>query len=218
MTKGTFRLTGKEDLFCNRLRWRKNITASRCVHRPVISLRPARLPVSFRFIPPFRVSCLYLRLRFATLRAVACGNVVSLTLDPNLYRRFSTFPLERRICRALSPVRHRGEERKFGGGGGIIRRRAAHPSGRCLRQRCLAYVRPEPLSKVLNLPPWSGVYVWLYRLYGIAGKNGSLVVGEGLFAAGRLTLRAVACGNVVSLTLDPNLYRRFSTFPPWGGV
>jgi hypothetical protein len=178
MTKGTFRLTGKEDLFCNRLRWRKNITASRCVHRPVISLRPARLPVSFRFIPPFRVSCLYLRLRFATLRAVACGNVVSLTLDPNLYRRFSTFPLERRICMALSPVRHSGEERKFGGGGRIIRRRAAHPSGRCLRQRCLAYARPEPLPKVLNLPPL-GRCIGLYRLYGIAGKKGRLVVGEG---------------------------------------
>ncbi len=40
-----------------------------------------------------------------------------------------------------------------------------------------------------------------------------MVVGEGLFGALRLTLRAVACGNVVSLTLDPNLNRRFSSFP-----
>ena len=39
------------------------------------------------------------------------------------------------------------------------------------------------------------------------------VVGEGLFVASLLTLRAVACGNVVSLSLDSNLGRRFSPFP-----
>ncbi len=32
-----------------------------------------------------------------------------------------------------------------------------------------------------------------------------MVVGEGLFVATLLTLRAVACGNVVSLSLDANL-------------
>ncbi len=32
-----------------------------------------------------------------------------------------------------------------------------------------------------------------------------MVVGEGLFVAALLTLRAVACGNVVSLSLDANL-------------
>ena len=31
-----------------------------------------------------------------------------------------------------------------GGGGRIIRRFAPHPSGRCLRQRCLAFARLEP--------------------------------------------------------------------------
>ena len=40
-----------------------------------------------------------------------------------------------------------------------------------------------------------------------------MVVGEGLFVASLLTLRAVACGNVVSLTLDSNLNRSFSSFP-----
>jgi hypothetical protein len=40
-----------------------------------------------------------------------------------------------------------------------------------------------------------------------------MVVGEGLFVASLLTLRAVACGNVLSLTLKSNLYRRFSPFP-----
>jgi hypothetical protein len=40
-----------------------------------------------------------------------------------------------------------------------------------------------------------------------------MVVGEGLFAALLLTLRAVACGNVLSLTLESNLSRSFSSFP-----
>ncbi len=39
-----------------------------------------------------------------------------------------------------------------GGGGRIIRRFAPHPSGRCLRQRCLAFARLEPWSKILTLP------------------------------------------------------------------
>ena len=39
-----------------------------------------------------------------------------------------------------------------GGGGRIIRRFAPHPSGRCLWQRCLAFARLEPSSKVLTLP------------------------------------------------------------------
>ncbi len=34
-----------------------------------------------------------------------------------------------------------------------------------------------------------------------------MVVGEGLFVASLLTLRAVACGNVVSLSLDSNLIK-----------
>ncbi len=34
-----------------------------------------------------------------------------------------------------------------------------------------------------------------------------MVVGEGLFVATLLTLRAVACGNVVSLSLDSNLIK-----------
>ena len=40
-----------------------------------------------------------------------------------------------------------------------------------------------------------------------------MVVGEGLFVTSFLTFRAVAFGNVVSLTLDSNLNRRFSPFP-----
>ncbi|MET3703576.1 hypothetical protein ABIB59_003441 [Citrobacter sp. UYEF32] len=44
-----------------------------------------------------------------------------------------------------------------------------------------------------------------------------MVVGEGLLVALLLALRAVAFGNVVSLSLDSNLSRRFSPFPARGG-
>ena len=40
-----------------------------------------------------------------------------------------------------------------------------------------------------------------------------MVVGEGLFVASLLTLRVVAFGNVLSLSRESNLNRRFSPFP-----
>ncbi len=40
-----------------------------------------------------------------------------------------------------------------------------------------------------------------------------MAVGKGLFVASLLTLRAVACENVLSLSLESNLSRRFSPFP-----
>ena len=43
--------------------------------------------------------------------------------------------------------------------------------------------------------------------------NLEMVVGEGLFVASLLTLRAVAFGNVLSLSRESNLNRRFSPFP-----
>ena len=86
-----------------------------------------------------------------TLRAVACGNVISLTLESNPGRSFSSFP-DGRMCDA----------------------------GVCL---------------------------------GVMRYQEAMVVGEGLFAALLLTLRAVACGNVISLTLESNPGRSFSSFP-----
>ncbi len=59
-------------------------------------------------------------------------------------------PISANIC-----IAHRGNYIAVvnnGGGGRIIRRFAPHPSGRCLRQRCLAFARLEPWSKVLTLP------------------------------------------------------------------
>ncbi|AVJ77995.1 hypothetical protein AD24_1300 [Escherichia coli 2-011-08_S4_C3] len=42
-----------------------------------------------------------------------------------------------------------------------------------------------------------------------------MVVGEGLLSAARFALRVVACGNALSLTLESNLGRSFSSFPAW---
>ena len=86
-----------------------------------------------------------------TLRAVACGNVLSLALESNLVE-------------------------------------ASHPSR---------------MGRMCN----AGVCL------GIMGYQEVMVVGEGLFAAMLLTLRAVACGNVLSLTLESNLSRSVSSFP-----
>ena len=40
-----------------------------------------------------------------------------------------------------------------------------------------------------------------------------MVVGKDYSALKRLALRAVACGNVLSLALESNLSRSFSSFP-----
>ena len=42
-----------------------------------------------------------------------------------------------------------------------------------------------------------------------------MVVGEGLLNAARFALRGVACGNALSLALESNLGRIFSSFPAW---
>ncbi len=42
-----------------------------------------------------------------------------------------------------------------------------------------------------------------------------MVVGEGLLNAARFALRVVACGNALSLALESNLGRGFSSFPAW---
>ena len=42
-----------------------------------------------------------------------------------------------------------------------------------------------------------------------------MVVGEGLLSAARFALRVVACGNALSLALESNRSRSFSSFPAW---
>ncbi len=91
--------------------------------------------------------------RFA-LRVVACGNALSLTLEPNLSRSFSSFPAWAEYLIADS-LESSGTFESDGGG------------------------------------------------------------GEGLLSAARFALRVVACGNALSLALESNLGRSFSSFPAW---
>ncbi len=130
--------------------------------------------------------------RFA-LRVVACGNALSLALESNLGRSFSSFPAwaEYLIADSLGSS---GTFESDGGGGRI--RTFEVDDGRFTV--CSLWPLGNPTRGNSNFE------VML-----------EMVVGEGLFVASLLTLRAVACGNVLSLSLESNLSRRFSPFPAW---
>ncbi len=121
--------------------------------------------------------------RFA-LRVVACGNALSLALESNLGRSFSSFPAwaEYLIADSL------GSSGTFesDGGGGRIR----------------TFEVDDGRFTVCSLWP-------------LGNPTKVMVVGEGLLSAARFALRVVACGNALSLTLEPNLSRSFSSFPAW---
>ncbi len=125
-----------------------------------------------------------------TLRAVACGNVLSLSLESNLSRRFSPFPDE---CKLSQSHRSYHIAVESDGGGGRIRTFEVD-DGRFTV--CSLWPLGNPTRGNSNFE------VML-----------EMVVGEGLLSAALLTLRAVACGNVLSLSLESNLSRRFSPFP-----
>ncbi len=123
--------------------------------------------------------------RFA-LRVVACGNALSLALESNLGRSFSSFPAwaEYLIADSLGSS---GTFESDGGGGRI--RTFEVDDGRFTV--CSLWPLGNPTRGNSNFE------VML-----------EMVVGEGLFVASLLTLRAVACGNVLSLSLESNLSRR----------
>ena len=150
--------------------------------------------------------------RFA-LRVVACGNALSLTLEPNLSRSFSSFPAWAEYLIADS-LESSGTFESDGGGGRITQRCALRPSGRCLRQRSLAGARVEPWSKLLILPRMGRIFNCGFA-WEVQGLLKVMVVGEGLLSAARFALRVVACGNALSLALESNLGRSFSSFPAW---
>ena len=130
-------------------------------------------------------------LSLLALRAVALGNVLSLALESNLSRSFSSFPAwaEYLIADSLGSS---GTFESDGGGGRI--RTFEVDDGRFTV--CSLWPLGNPTRGNSNFE------VML-----------EMVVGEGLFVASLLTLRAVACGNVLSLSLESNLSRRFSPFP-----
>ena len=128
--------------------------------------------------------------RFA-LRVVACGNALSLALKSNLGRSFSSFPAWAEYL-ITDSFESSGTFESDGGGGRI--RTFEVDDGR------FTVCSHWPLGN-----PTRGNSNFEVML--------EMVVGEGLFVASLLTLRAVACGNVLSLSLESNLSRRFSPFP-----
>src|SRR5699024_5801690 len=94
--------------------------------------------------------------RFA-LRVVSCCNALSLPLEPNRSRSFSSFPAWAEYLIADS-LESSGSFESDGGGGRITQRCALRPSGRCLRQRSLAGARVEPWSKLLILPRMGRIF------------------------------------------------------------
>ncbi len=129
--------------------------------------------------------------RFA-LRVVACGNALSLALESNLGRSFSSFPAWAEYLIADSFESSRTFESD--GGGGRIR----------------TFEVDDGRFTVCSLWPLGNPTRGNSNFEVIL----EMVVGEGFDSSLRcLTLRAVACGNVLSLSLESNLSRRFSPFP-----
>ncbi len=154
------------------------------------ALRPSGRCLRQRSLAGARVEPWSSAARFA-LRVVACGNALSLALESNLGRSFSSFPAwaEYLIADSLGSS---GTFESDGGGGRI--RTFEVDDGRFTV--CSLWPLGNPTRGNSNFE------VML-----------EMVVGEGLFVASLLTLRAVACGNVLSLSLESNLSRRFSPFP-----
>ncbi len=91
--------------------------------------------------------------RFA-LRVVACGNALSLALESNLGRSFSSFPAwaEYLIADSLGSS---GTFESDGGGEGLLSAARFASTGRCLRQRSLADARVEPGRSFSSFPAWA---------------------------------------------------------------
>ena len=96
-------------------------------------------------------------------------------------------------------------------GEGLLGAKAPRPSGRCLRQRSLASLESN-LSRSFSSFPM-GQNIEYRRIIGLRCFLRRWWWGKDYSALKRLALRAVACGNVLSLALESNLSRRFLPFP-----
>ncbi len=96
-------------------------------------------------------------------------------------------------------------------GEGLLGAKAPRPSGRCLRQRSLASLESN-LSRSFSSFPM-GQNIEYRRVIGLRCFLRRWWWGKDYSALKRLALRAVACGNVLSLALESNLSRSFSSFP-----
>ena len=96
-------------------------------------------------------------------------------------------------------------------GEGLLGAKAPRPSGRCLRQRSLASLESNLSRSFSSFPV--GQNIEYRRVIGLRCFLRRWWWGKDNSSLSLLALRAVACGNVLSLALESNLSRRFLPFP-----
>ena len=96
-------------------------------------------------------------------------------------------------------------------GEGLLGAKALRPSGRCLRQRSLASLESNLIRSFSSFPV--GQNIEYRRVIGLRCFLRRWWWGKDNSSLSLLALRAVACGNVLSLALESNLSRRFLPFP-----
>ncbi len=135
------------------------------------------------------------------------------SLESNLSRSFSSFPMGQNI-----------EYRRIIGlrcflrrwwGEGLLGAKAPRPSGRCLRQRSLASLESNLSRSFSSFPV--GQNIEYRRVIGLRCFLRRWWWGKDYSALKRLALRAVACGNVLSLRSSRTLVEA-SHPSPWGRI
>ncbi len=136
------------------------------------------------------------------------------SLESNLSRSFSSFPMGQNIeYRRIIGLRCFLEE--DGGGEGLLGAKAPRPSGRCLRQRSLASLESNLSRSFSSFPV--GQNIEYRRVIGLRCFLRRWWWGKDYSALKRLALRAVACGNVLSLRSSRTLVEA-SHPSPWGRI
>ena len=96
-------------------------------------------------------------------------------------------------------------------GEGLLGAKALRPSGRCLRQRALDTLESNLGRSFSSFPV--GQNLEYRRVIGLRCFLRGWWWGKDNSSLSLLALRAVALGNVLSLALESNLSRSFSSFP-----
>ena len=133
-----------------------------------------------------------------------------LTLESNLNRSFSSFPAGAEHG-AMGVIWLRSNREVMVVGEGLLG--ALRLALRVVACGNAFSLRSNRTLIEASHPSLQGQNIGQRGLIWLRSNREVMVVGEGLFVASLLTLRAVAVGNVLSLSLEPNLNRRFSLFP-----
>ncbi len=149
-------------------------------------------------------------LSLLALRAVALGNVLSLALESNLSRSFSSFPagqnLEYRRVIGLRCFLRGWWWGKDNSSLSLLALRAVACGN------VLSLALESNLSRSFSFFP-AGQNLEYRRVIGLRCFLRGWWWGKDNSSLSLLALRAVACGNVLSLALESNLSRSFSSFP-----